>query len=30
MAKIGDKLLSFIGLEPTDEEEYEEEYEDQI
>ena len=21
MAKIGDKLLSFIGLEPTDEEE---------
>ena len=29
MAKIGDKLLSFIGLESTDEEEYDNEYDDQ-
>ena len=29
MAKIGEKLLNFIGLEPTDEEEYDDEFEEQ-
>lgn len=29
MAKIGEKLLNFIGLEPTDEEDYDNDYEDQ-